>query len=304
MRKAFIQAAVMLLSAILTMGCTSDHLDQIEDQSQEEILVTFKVSPLSVTTEEIPGTGTRATISGASTGEVVKEIGYQIYKDESLFKSGVVKFDPETEEAPEDFGTLKEKLLSGTYDLRFYAFGVTSDYVSWGSETSRNIYLMSPNVELFTSRLNDYIITSNTTDIEVELQRRSALLSINISDDPLPEVDYVSYIVYSNFTYHTYYVGDNNTNTIQTNTYKVYVKDGKLPVKDIYICNPLQDKSKLIIEVYGKDGEILASQEIATPLYPNRRTIVSGNLFANLGDKPLIVTINDSWGDDVNISLK
>ena len=69
MRKAIFQAATGLLCAILSVGCTSDQLDQREDPSQE-IQVTFNVSPLSVSTGEIPGTGTGARAKAATRAAV------------------------------------------------------------------------------------------------------------------------------------------------------------------------------------------------------------------------------------------
>lgn len=316
MRKAIFQAATGLLCAILSVGCTSDQLDQREDPSQE-IQVTFNVSPLSVSTGEIPGTGTgtrakaatRAAVSGEDLGDLVKEIGYYIYKGEDLYKSGSVSFDPATQEAPEGFGSFQERILPGSYDVCFYAFGKNTGKPDkeWSSSKSSfcfndNNDKASNNVELFIYK-GTMTITGSQTEINVTLQRVSALLSIQISDDPLEEVAYMKYEITN---YPKYYPFPSNYYT-PISTEKGYqiitnVVNGELPVTDIYFMNTKEYRS-LTISIYDHADQMLGSQEVSVPLYPNRRTIVSGNLFSNLGDKPLTITINDSWGADVPVNL-
>lgn len=315
MRKAIFQAATGLLCAILTVGCTSDQLDQREDPSQE-IQVTFNVSPLSVSTGEIPGTGTgarakvatRAAVTGEDLGDLVKEVGYLIFKDDMLYKRGSVSFDPETQEAPENFGTLQEKLLPASYYVVFYAYGKDGSTAkkSENGELGQFYFYENgtdDNTELYLYQ-GELTVSNNTTEIDVTLVRKSGLLSVQISDDPISEVAYVTYAISS---YYRYYPNPRmewyKTEYAWTYTKKSTVTGGKLPDTNIWMISP-KNPTTLTISIYDNENQLLGSQEITVSLYTNRRTIVSGNLFSNLGDKPLTITINDSWGEDVNVNLK
>lgn len=315
MFKKFYATALVLWAAILLVGCTSE--DQ-EPQSNE-VQVKFNVgTSLEVTTEPISNQAkaarvmSRAAADGdgedASLGDLVKEIGYRIYKsDGKLYKSGSVSYDPATQTAPEDFGTLKEKLLPATYYIVFYAYGKTGStptiysdnttekfyFTDYGSQTGTELFIYKGNLT----------VTSSTTEVSVKLTRQSALLSLQISDDPIDEAAYVKCTVKSYIRFYpkpgmSYYNTDESGNYTHTTT----ITDGKLPDTNMYFLNPLTPTT-LTIYIYDSSDQLLGSQEVSVPLYSNRRTIVSGNLFSNLGDKPLTVSIDDSWGEDVSVSL-
>lgn len=316
MRKAIFQAATGLLCAILSVGCTSDQLDQREDPSQE-IQVTFNVSPLSVSTGEIPGTGTgarakaatRAAVTGEDLGDLVKEIGYYIYKGENLYKSGSVSFDPATQEAPEGFGSFQEKILPGSYDVIFYAYGRNAGTPKIDYTSDKGLFNFSDytsdgnNVELFIYK-GTMDITGSQTEINVTLQRVSSLLSIQISDSPIADVAYLKFNLKNCYQYYPMakwaYLEHDHERVYEI---KTAVTDGVLPVTNIYFMNTYYTQRTLTISIYDHADQLLGSQEVSLPLYANRRTIVSGNLFSNLGDKPLTITINDSWGADVPVNL-
>lgn len=301
MYKAIKKAALVLTAAILTVGCTCDEQGLTQER---EVNVTFRVgTDLYVTTDQMP---TRSAISGNDLGDLVKCIGYNIYRDGELYKSGVTSYDPGTGSAPDDFGVFQEKLLPATYTVVFYAVGKNSDNVSLdGKDDLGKMTFTGYNCELFLY-VDNILINSKTTDINLTLKRQSALMSVQITDDPIDEVDHLAFNISANYTYfpkpeEEYY----NTRDVtkEWHTFVTKVVDGKLPVTNIYLLNP-QNPTNMVLSIYDKNNELLGSQELQIPLYSNRRTVISGNLFSNLGDKPLYISIDDSWGSDVSYILE
>lgn len=297
--------SIWILAGLMFMACSSE--ETTHDQ-ENEITVTFKVrADLSVSTEPIDNPSKRAmtraaTLSGENLEDVVRLISYDIYKDGSRYKYGSSSFDPATETAPEGFGTFEEKLLPGTYTVLFYAYGKASDGVSLNNEnTLNNFNITSGELELY-EYCQSITVTTSTTSVDVTLRRVSALMSLQISDNPLPEVSYITVSLNANGFY---YPGNkaNNSNPANFNIIKsTHVVDGKLPVTNIYTVNP-KNPATMTIYIRNANGDILGETNVSVPMYANRRSVVSGNLFTYLGDKTMTVTIDDNWGEDVIVPL-
>lgn len=299
-----------ILAVLLFGSCSSD--ESTNDQTSDEanaVTVTFNVrAKLETTTEPIDNhqarslTRAAATTSGEKIEDVVRLISYDIYKDGSRYKYGSSSFDPKTEQAPDDFGTFKEKLLPGKYTVLFYAYGKVSENVTLSDESSLNKFnITSGELELF-EYCESITVTTSTTTVDVTLKRVSAMMSLQISDDPLPEVSYITIVLTGNGFYYPYNKANNSNPSAFSITKRTNVVDGKLPVTNIYTVNP-KNPAQLTIYIRDADGNTLGQSTVSVPMYANRRSVVSGNLFTFLGDKPMSVIIDDTWGQDVSVPL-
>ena len=64
----------------------------------------------------------------------------------------------------------------------------------------------------------------------------------------------------------------------------------------ISVLNPKSQRPKI-------NDVVLFEKQLTVPIYDNRRSIISGNLFSTIGNKDLTITVNDLWGEDNNINL-
>lgn len=107
---------MLILAALLSWACTST----LTAEQQTPVEVTFSISPLTYEVEPITKAG---TTSGADIGTVVNTIGYKLFKVSTLVGGDEVSFDPATETAPEGFGNITARILPGSYQIYFYAYG-------------------------------------------------------------------------------------------------------------------------------------------------------------------------------------
>ena len=74
-----------------------------------------------------------------------------------------------------------------------------------------------------------------------------------------------------------------------------------MDVFDYYVTRP--QNITVTIKVLGVNDVVLFEKQLTVPIYDNRRSIISGNLFSTIGNKDLTITVNDLWGEDNNINL-
>lgn len=301
----------VLLAVALFASCSSSSVSDLTDQDVpgKEILVSFNVSKLNVSSEDMDQSATAKKaphlVSRAATesqdpkpiSEVLKKIGYRITGTSN--KSGSVSYDPQTESAPDDFGKLQISLLPGEYSLLFYGIGKDSQGSFTLSESDgHNIYEGS-NTELFVYQ-DRVTVSSSQKDFWVPLQRKSAQIVIQITDAVPAQVAKVKYSVTVPSKYDEY-------NGIYKNqvTDELYPTIANSKLQDLqYNVTLPHNAATLQIDVIGTDGSSLGSTTLSVPVYQNRRSIVSGELFPLIGDKQLSVTVDDTWGDDVTVPLK
>jgi hypothetical protein len=310
MRKINFMPVSVLLAVALFASCSSSVSDLTDqDVPGKEILVSFNVSKLNVSSEDMDQSTTAKKaphlVSRAATesqdpkpiSEVLKKIGYRITGTSN--KSGSVSYDPQTESAPDDFGKLQISLLPGENSLLFYGIGKDSQGSFTLSESDgHNIYEGS-NTELFVYQ-DRVTVSSSQKDFEVPLQRKSAQIVIQITDAVPAQVAKVKYSVTVPSKYDEY-------NGIYKNqvTDELYPTIANSKLQDLqYNVTLPHNAATLQIDVIGTDGSSLGSTTLSVPVYQNRRSIVSGELFSLIGDKQLSVTVDDTWGDDVTVPLK
>ena len=288
---------VLFLAFVLLFGACNESV--ISEMPEDPVTVTFNVSTLNVDTQPM----SRAATSGAELSEVVKKIRYYIYNSSNsqLIKYGSSTYD--ANDPDENFGVITESLTPGTYSIMFYAEGKGNGYCDFCNTEPFNYesYFKYKDMEVF-YYAGTITVESTSTSFDVELPRKSGLLRINITDAVLSTVSKVEFSFSDSYRWYPKSDGSYN----DSYTYQATITEGKLDVFDYYFSFPdaLPSKDvKVKISVYDTSNNLLGEKSVTAPIYENKRTIVSGELFSTISDKNISVTINDVWGEDVDVEL-
>lgn len=288
--------AVVILAAFLSGSC-SDNEQLIEPQT--EISVTFNVSTLNVGTQPM----SRATNSGADLWDVVNTIGYYIYNntDYYLQRSGISSFVPGVEQVPDNFGQITEKLMPGSYQAVFYAIGKGNGTLTFTGTDQINsgTSISYKDKEVFYYHEN-FTVAAESNMIEINMPRKSAMLKIDITDELTSDIGKVTYTISDGCIWNIYYSKNNRSTTY---TYEASKTNNKLDLFEYYFSFPNKDAS-ISIAIYDKSETLIGKKDLTIPLFENRRTIISGELFSSLGSNDINIIIDDVWGEDVNIPIR
>lgn len=289
--KQAIPAVVLVCATVLGGGCTK------ENDAERQFSVKFNVASLGVDVEEMTKA---ATSSGAAIGDVVNTIGYVITTDAgSYITSNSSSFNPATETAPEDFGTFSAVLSAGGYYIRLYAYGAGSGSIAMTNQAQqfegydKDFFFLG----------KSFTVSSDETTVSLSVPRESAMLRIKINDK-VPSS--VSKVTVSLSTKEKRAGGSAADDMTKGRTYEMTITGDVLSTKDIYIPFASRNsKADVTIKVFENSSETASySIPVSVNFYANRRTVISGNLFDALNGKDLVITIQDSWGTDVNVPLE
>lgn len=289
---------VILLAMIFFVSCSND---EIPGDEAKEVPVTFNISTLNVDTQPM----SRGTNSGAEISDVVNKISYYIFDSNDKFiKSGTSFFTPGVDEIPPGFGTIETSLMPGSYNVLFYALGKGSGSCSLVNTDRFNYesYFSYFDKEVFYYN-GSLTITATSKNHTISLSRKSGLLRINITDQVLPTV---SKVVYSFNDSYRWYPKSSGTYRKEY-TYDGTITDNNMEIFDYYFSFPeaLSSSSVVVkISIYDTNNTLMGEKNITAPIYGNRRTTISGDLFTTLGNQNMEITIDDVWGEDVNIPIE
>ena len=296
MIKTKLMPALFLASVLLFGACNESVISETPD---DPVTVTFNVSTLNVDTQPM----SRATSSGTELSEVVSKIRYYIYNSSNtqLIKYGSSTYDASNPN--ENFGVITESLTPGTYSIMFYAEGKGNGYCDFCNTEPFNYesYFKYKDMEVF-YYAGTITVESTSTSFNVELPRKSGLLRINITDAVLSNVSKVEFSFSDSYRWYPKSSGSYN----ESYTYQATITDGELEVFDYYFSFPDALPSSNVtvkISVYDTSNSLLGEKSVTAPIYENKRTIVRGELFSTISDKNISVTINDIWGEDVEVEL-
>jgi len=293
--KKFSFMPVIVLAMIFFVSCSND---EIPGDEAKEVPVTFNISTLKVDTEPM----SRGTNSGADLWNVVNTIGYYIYntKNYNLHRSGISSFIPGVEQVPDDFGQITEKLMPGTYQAVFYAIGKGNGSFAFTgtNQISSGTIINYKDKEVFYYHEN-INITAGSNMVEINMPRKSAMLRINITDEVIPDVGKVTYTISDGSKWNVYYKRNESSSSY---SYDASISNNKLDVFEYYYSFP-NESSSVSIAIYDKNEMLIGKKDLTIPIFENRRTIVSGALFASLGSHDMNITIDDIWGEDVEYPI-
>ena len=312
----FYYVPVLLLAFVLG-ACSND--ESIETESfSDEIQVTFKVSTLTVEHEDMDNPpasrrATRAASSGSDIGDVIHSVVFNIYDANSKYVTTLESgFDPANESAPEGFGTFKARLKPGTYFLYVLAEGKgtgqayffnSKTFMETGSGKNNGRICNTGNIETYYYG-GKITVSKNDNEIGVSVKRMSALLKVQINDEKPENVGKVTYSFKDYRDWYNIYAG-NLTYNEETVTATPEFTENQLDLYEYYFPMVKDDgEYKTIkITIYDTNNNILIDRDVNFAIYPNKRTIISGDLFSILNEKDLTITVDDIWAGDVNVEL-
>lgn len=291
----FLSKPVIVLAVVLFCGCSEKDQPEIK---ANEIPVTFNVSALNVDIQPM----SRGTNSGTDLWEVVNTIGYYIYNanDSYLHRQGKTSFIPGTDPVPDGFGQFREKLTPGVYNIVFYASGKGDGSISFEdvNRLTSGTVINYKNKEVF--YYHEHVTVSATTKfIEIPMLRKSSMLKVNITDEATPDIGKVKFVIGDGGQWS---VMEDVNKAYRSNTYEGVITNNKLETFEYYYSFPYTT-SNVSILIYDKNGLELSKTDLVLPLFENRRTVVSGKLFSNIGNQEMNIIIDDIWGEDVEYPL-
>lgn len=271
----------------------------------EKVPVTFKVSALKVNVSYMTKTvSTRASTDSTVLGNVINSLSYYIFDSNMKYvQHGTTSFTPGVDPIPESFGKIQLNLPAGTYKVIFVGRGDGSGSLLFDGYnpalTYESRFLCDDRESFYYT--SDIVVSTTSANFPINLTRTSGLVGINISDNIPADVSKVT--VTLGYYYH-WYVYQSETYTLQnyvSRTYDMASTSGKL---DPFTYNIVKPQSiKVTFKIYDVNNSVLDEQSVTVPVYENRKTMISGNLFEAIGKRNFSITISDAWGEDYNVIL-
>lgn len=307
----------VLLLALFLGACSNDEGVETANEA-EEVDVTFNVSTLTVQNEDMDNPplsrrATRAASSGADLKDVIHSIWINIYDGSGKFVTTLeTRLNPMDETTSEDFGTFKTRLKTGTYSVRVLAegkgtgqayFNNSEKYMESGEGKDNGKICNSGDIETFFYAGN-ITISKDVNEIDLNLKRQSALLQIKIMDGKPDEVGKVTYTFKDkrdHYSVYAHYI----TNQIETMVITPEFVNNKLVDYEYYfpMVDSQGESKKITFTIYDTSNKVLVERDVNIMIYPNKRTIISGDLFSILNEKSLTISVDDIWESDVNVNL-
>jgi|GEM_PF-1444907 len=309
-------ALICLISACKKDKAISDE-DIFDKNVKHEI--TFKVGNFSSIIEEISATASSRTPAKATAIEdAVNYIYYMPHKHNNISDPNTFKFAVKfvtTDSSASNFGSIKDTLLEGRYDLIFFASREPLTFYREWVEAGDIVTLLgnSPGTDTYYKAITMDISGEVDRAIDVELERSVANLQIQI-EDPLPfEVRKISiWAGYSEFQSalynwkvtgsidHEEYPQNNGSLNEEYNDSDA----GKILSYNLYYpkySSEFGDITEVHISAYDVNGQRLYSTTINdVPLVRNKRTVLKGKLFRRPDDSDggFKISLPDTtWGN-------
>ena len=278
MKKLSIIGAIALVLA--TSACSKTQ----EPQSGELVKVTFNVSTLDVYSEPM-------TKSSVNASDGLTRIDYVIMNNATT-KTGTQTIA----ESPDEFGTIELWLSPGTYTAQIAGFAGDGQLYKSGTD-----YLLSTyNSDTFFCKETLTIDSGNAYSIKLE--RLTGQLVIDITDESVSN-DIKGYSV-EFMPYPTYYIKTGVTTSPSSRiTQNINVQDGTFP-DFTYFTFQAPIAQELTIKLVASDDSVLGQTIVGYNIYPNKKTIIRGNILDVITQKGLTITYNDEWGTDVIVPLQ
>lgn len=283
------------IALFLLVSCSKENVLNQEEQSYP---ITFRVSSLEIDYQPFFKSGPAASTRAGSSPPIYERfqtLEYLGYKANVEVFKGTQIYD---ESQPNDFGSIKAQAPAGTYYLGFFGVsnGVGSYRISVGSVFGDNDYIETTGREIWYKEFKEHEIIASINNIDVEMNRKTGRITLNITDQVPNEVKKVSVEVYYNSRYRI----SNGTIPQYTNStsYKtdIPINGNQLGLFE-FNCFPTTDA---IVNIYIYDGENteLDRKRVILNVYENRKTIITGELFNNVSGKGFTITVSDDWGED------
>lgn len=292
---------IKLLPVLFLMAACGE----TENPTAEPVEVTFNVNGLGVTVDEMDPPVFGETRSPQPLSDAVSSISYYIFdaSTSKLVKSGRSSFIPGMEPVPDDFGTVKIKIMPGKYQIIFTALGkgdgeMSINGISDGFNSDSHFSMVNREVFYLKQGLE---VNTNSSNFNFHLPRISGLLRLHVTDEATPDIKRVVISIGIYERWHFMFPSLNELQRYRILNFEGVLADGKMELFEYHITRP-QDVP-VSIKIYGANDVLLGEKKRTAPIYENRKTIVSGELFSLIGAKDFSVTVSDEWDADYVMPL-
>ncbi|MFR9556098.1 MAG: hypothetical protein SNH99_01930 [Rikenellaceae bacterium] len=288
---------VLLLAASFLMlgACTKVKTDETNTQSY--VLVNFAVNGLKTEVEEI----TRSSTNTAELSKYFTTLHYFGYSNNKRIFNGTHT----TSDNTDDFGEIAEQIPTGSYYIGFFGYGegIGNTYIYGAGESiGDNDYIETSGTEIWYYEDKYCNIDETTTNIDVNMTRKTGRITLNITDAVPDNVSRISISIGYRNRYRITYGDASVLSTWGSYTNDLDIIDGDVGEFE-FNCFP-SSSSSVKIDIYDSNDTILDSRSMSIDVFENRKTIITGELFSNVNSKEFTITISDAWGEDNIVELK
>jgi len=282
---------------LLLAACSND--ETIKEEVRYPI--TFNVQGLEVNYEPVAKSAVKVRAAMASTplNEKFSTLEYMGFSSNAQVFRGTQTYNAAT---PDEFGTIGAQAPAGNYYLGFFGVGegVGSYNISLGTAFGDNDYISSTGREIWYKEFKGYSIPTTTNNIAVEMTRKTGRIVLNVTDKVPADAKRVKIEIY----YSSRYKITSGTPTISNSS--VYSTDIPIAADTLssfqFNCFPITG-AIVNLYIYDANNVQLDQKNLNVTVYENRKTIISGSLFSNVGGKAFTVTVSDAWGEDNLVGL-
>lgn len=288
---------VLCLSLACITSCTKD---ETESLSNNEVQVQFNVKTLNVDVEPIVRTRTTSTASS-----VLNSLQYWFYNGTTR---KIIQGSQSLATDGDKFGTLSLMLSPGDYYGMIWGTNAnnadgTFSIAMGDSYTSTSKFTMFDKEVFFNN--TKYTITAATKNQDVTLSRLVGKLVLKLTDTSIPTD--VAKIKISFGYYKRWAIYDDEATTDAQGFQDDFSKEltySSTSIDEFDLFMLPQSNKTMIISIFDASGNQMASTNVPFSIYKNKRTVISGNLFDVLNQRPFTVNVVDTWDEDVNVPLQ
>lgn len=281
------------LAVTIILSLTACSKEKESSFATELVPLNFSLSTLA--TEVMPFTRASNT-SIAAYFTTLEYFGYS--EDVQIFKGSQTY-----SELNDDFGLIKTAVPTGNYYLGFFGVGegVGNYRMSIGNIAGDNDYIESTGREIWYKEFKNYSVTNSTSDIEVTMTRKTGCITLNITDVIPSHIGRVNIEI---FYRSQYQLTDGTAKTMTSATYSTDIPtEGDKLSEFNFNCFP-SSGSIVNLSIYDKNDVLLDQRHLSVEVFENRKTVITGELFNNVGSKEFRITVSDDWGEDNIVDLE
>ncbi|NDW18625.1 hypothetical protein D0T53_06815 [Dysgonomonas sp. 216] len=206
-----------------------------------------------------------------------------------------------------EFGNISLWIPAGTYQLVFFGYGVdnSTGTASMYVEKDYNRAMINlKNKDSFYFKTEKTIETENG-QVDINLSRLNSKLVIRLNDAVSSDIKKIK----ARMTYYPLFNTQDESVTYEGSSGVASVMESYLTIENesvnefgFYLLP--QTGRTLILSVYDESDNELGSCSVTVSFYKNKKTIVEGNLFDVITQKPFVVTVSDEWDEDVVVPIQ
>ncbi|WP_163222020.1 fimbrillin family protein [Bacteroides sp. 214] len=292
--------------ATLVAFCSCSNENGIEDMPDTEMVqVNFNVKALDVDVQPMNSPMLRSSSTRADASSVLTIINYYLKNTVTgKIYSGEQRI---SDVGSSEFGNISLWIPTGTYQLVFFGYGTdnSAGTATMYVEKDYNRAMINlKNKDSFYLKTEKTIGAENDR-VEINLSRLNSKLVVKLNDAVPSDIKKVKV----KMSYYPVFNTQNETVTHEGSSGIASVMESYLTIENgnvnefgFYLLP--QSGRTLTLSVYDESNNELGACSITVSFYRNKKTIVEGNLFDVITQKPFVVTVSDEWDEDVIVPIQ